>query len=118
MTETHRRAYTLVEIMIVVAIIAIILAISVQNYLKTGRVTAKNSCINNLKQIDGAIEQWAIDNTVLAGIQPTAEQEDEIYDYIDGGKPDCPSKGAYSICPVGSKPQVRCSKEGEGHALP
>ncbi|MDD5422643.1 MAG: hypothetical protein PHT32_04375 [Candidatus Omnitrophica bacterium] len=104
--------------MIVVLVIAIILAIVVPNYLKTGRAAAKNACINNLKQIDGAIEQWALDNTIQSGTQPSIEQEEVIYVYIDGGKPACPSKGVYTIYPVGDKPQVRCSKESEGHTLP
>jgi prepilin-type N-terminal cleavage/methylation domain-containing protein len=119
MIKFHHKAYTLVEMMIVVAIIAVILSLALPNYLKTGKASAKNACINNLKQIDGAMEQWAIDKNIEDGITPTAEQEEEIYGYIDGGKPNCPSKGIYTIYAVGSKPQVRCSKDqSEGHKLP
>lgn len=113
-----RKAYTLVEIMIVVAIIAILLSVAITNYLNTGKAAAKAVCISNLKQIDGAIERWAIDNGVVRGTQPDAAQEEEIYGYIEGGKPSCPAKGSYAILQVGIIPQVRCSKELEaGHKL-
>ena len=113
------KGYTLVEIMIVVAIIAIFLSISVPNYLKAGKTSARNVCINNLKKIDGAIDQWAMDDSIQAGIVPSPSQENDIYNYVDGGKPECPSKGEYTIHAVGSKPQVTCSKaESDGHKLP
>lgn len=111
--------YTLVEIMIVVAIIGVILSIALPNYLKTGKASARTACISNLKQIDGAIEQWALDHSIATGALPDAEQEEEIYNYIKGGKTNCPSKGEYTIYPVGNKQQVKCSKEeSQGHKLP
>ncbi len=112
------KAYTLVEIMIVVAVIAILLSVALPNYLKSGITTAKTVCINNLKKIDSAMEQWAIEHNIPAGTLPSAQQEEEIYGYIDSGKPSCPSHGAYTIYRLGDKPQVRCSREEEGHKLP
>ena len=113
-----RRAYTLVEIMIVVAILAILTSLALPNYLSSGKISAKNVCINNLKQIDGAVEQWALDNSILTGTVPASGQEDRIYSYIDGGRPKCPVGGRYTICEVGANPQVKCSREEEGHKLP
>jgi prepilin-type N-terminal cleavage/methylation domain-containing protein len=118
MRINSRKAYTLVEIMIVVAIIAIFIAISVPNYFKSSKTSAKNMCMNNLKQIDGAMEQWALDNQVGEGTVPSLFQQDEIYCYVDDGMPGCPLSGEYTIRSMGSKPQVTCSKEDEGHALP
>ena len=118
MTRSSHRAYTLVEIMIVVAIIAIFLAISLPGYVKASRSTAKNVCINNLKQIDGAMDQWALDNGIQVGTLPTEGQETEIYGYIKAGKPRCPSGGEYTICRVNDRPQVKCSRVDEGHNLP
>lgn len=118
MIKASRKAYTLVEIMIVVAIIAAILAIAIPNYLKSSRISSANVCINNLKQIDGAVEQWALDNGIQQGVMPTSQDEDVIYGYIDGGKPKCPSSGEYSINRIGDKPQASCSKEDLGHKLP
>lgn len=109
---------SLVEIMIVVAIVAAITAIAIPNYLKTGKKSTKVICINNLKQIDSAIGQWALDNDVRDGVVPSEAQEEVIYNYIKGGKPECPSKGVYSINALGSDPQVECSyAESEGHKL-
>jgi len=118
MLALGRRGYTLVEIMIVVAVIAILMSVAVPNYLKSGKVASKNSCISNLRQIDGAVEQWAMDNNIPAGTVPGSFQESEIYNYIDGGRPVCPSSGEYEIHAVNSKPQVTCSREDEGHRLP
>ncbi|MBI4974978.1 MAG: prepilin-type N-terminal cleavage/methylation domain-containing protein [Candidatus Omnitrophica bacterium] len=104
-----RKAFTLVEIMIVVAIVAIILAIALPNYLTSSETSKKTACINNLKTIDAAVDQWAIDYK---------QQEEDIYNYVKGGKPKCPSGGTYTIYQVGVKPQVRCSLENEDHKLP
>ncbi|NLB69013.1 MAG: prepilin-type N-terminal cleavage/methylation domain-containing protein [Lentisphaerae bacterium] len=49
--------FTLVEIMIVVAIIAILAAIAIPNFLQNRRDSQKNACISNMKQLAGAIEQ-------------------------------------------------------------
>ena len=113
-----RKGYTLVEIMIVVAVLAILMSVAIPNYLKSGKVASRNTCISNLRQIDGAMEQWALDNNVSAGTVTNSYQEDEIYNYVDGGKPDCPSKGEYSLHTISSYPQVTCSREDENHKLP
>ena len=118
MTKYPHKGYTLVEIMIVVSIIAAIVAIILPNYLKASRTSARNVCINNLKQIDGAVERWALDYNIPSGIVPSSSQEEEVYGYIESGMPRCPSGGVYTIHAVGSKPQVTCSREDEGHVLP
>lgn len=110
--------FTLVEIMIVVAIIAIILAVALPNYLTQSTTSKKTICINNLRQVDATIDQWAIDYNISDGASPSAQQEEEIYNYVKGGKPKCPSGGTYTIYQVGVKPQVRCSLENEDHKLP
>jgi len=62
-----KRAFTLVEIMIVVLIIGILMAIAVPNFVKARESSRKQTCISNLKQIDQAKEQWAMDNRKNAG---------------------------------------------------
>jgi prepilin-type N-terminal cleavage/methylation domain-containing protein len=114
----NSRAFTIVEIMIVVAILAVLLSVALPNYLKSGKTSARNVCISNLKQIDSAVEQWSIDSNIPAGTYPSASQEDSIYVYINTGMPKCPSGGEYTIYKVGVPPQVRCSREeDEGHKL-
>jgi prepilin-type N-terminal cleavage/methylation domain-containing protein len=110
-----RKGFTLIEIVIVLAIVAVILAIALPNYLTSGSKSKKTICINNLKLIDAAIDQWAMENNIPDGADPS----DDIYSYIKGKKPECPSGGEYTLYPVGSKPQVRCSLEdAEDHRLP
>ncbi len=112
-----RKGYTLVEIMIVVAVLAILMSVAVPNYIKSGKEASRNSCISNLRQIDGAMEQWAMDNNVSAGTVLRSWQEEEVYNYVDGGKPDCPGKGEYTLHAISSSPQVSCSREDERHKL-
>ena len=113
------KAFTIIELMIVLAFIAVLLAIAIPNYLKTSTASTKTICINNLKQIDAAIEQWAADHSIEPGTVPTAEQESQIYSYVEGRAPKCPSSGKYILNAFASKPQVSCTRgESEGHKLP
>ena len=60
--NTSRKAgFTLVEIMIVVAIIGLLAAIAIPNFVKARETSRTNACINNLRQIEGAKQQWAFE---------------------------------------------------------
>ena len=73
---------------------------------------AANVCINNLRQIDGAMQQWALENKRNAEAVPTAA---DIAPYLSGGKlPACPTGGTYTLGKVSELPA--CSIPG--HALP
>jgi hypothetical protein len=78
---------------------------------KTQTVDAMNACINNLRQIDGAIQQWALENQKSANSPVTAQ---DITPYLKNGFPSCPAGGTYTLSTVGQMPT--CSIPG--HALP
>lgn len=69
--NTSRKAgFTLVEIMIVVAIIGLLAAIAIPNFVRARQTSQTNACINNLRQIDGAKQQWALEFNQLGGALP------------------------------------------------
>ncbi len=59
--KSLKAGFTLVEIMIVVAIIGLLAAIAIPNFLRARSTAQQNACINNLRQIDAAIQQWALE---------------------------------------------------------
>ena len=112
-----RKGFTLVEIMIVVLIIGILLAIAVPNFIKARETSRTKSCIANLKQIDAATEQWAMDNKASQGatVALSALIGTGTTTYMKN-TPDCPSGGTYTASlAVGTAPT--CSIGGS-HALP
>jgi len=83
-----KKGFTLVEIMIVVAIIGLLAAIAIPSFIKARENSQTNACINNLRQIDAAKEQWALAEKKTTG---DAVVEAEVDLYIKGGSPDCPA---------------------------
>src|ERR1041384_6914908 len=67
----RRQAFTLVEVMIVVTIIGLLAGIAIPNYIHSRATAQMNVCINNLRQIDSAIQRWAIENKKESTAQVT-----------------------------------------------
>ena len=112
--SSRKSGFTLVEIMIVVAIIGLLAAIAIPNFVKARTASQRNACIANLKQIDGAKATWALEQKKTTTDTPTDADLFGATLYIRE-KPACPANGAYTLGTVDAKPV--CSLAAEGHSL-
>ncbi|MGA2243604.1 MAG: type II secretion system protein [Verrucomicrobiota bacterium] len=110
-TKKGLGGFTLVEIMIVVSILGLLLAIAIPNYVKARANSQANACINNLRQIDGAMQQFALENNKHVGA--TVNYPTDLTPYIKLNSvsqiPACPGGGTYTVSAVGIDPSVMCS---------
>jgi prepilin-type N-terminal cleavage/methylation domain-containing protein len=108
--RTNRNAgFTLVEIMIVVAIIGLLAAIAIPNFIKARTTSQMNACINNLRQIDSAKHQWALESGGTGAATPVAA---DITPYLGRG-----SVGSLDsvVCPQMAAPRTFAGSYGIGN---
>jgi prepilin-type N-terminal cleavage/methylation domain-containing protein len=119
LNASRKSGFTLVEIMIVVAIIGLLAAIAIPNFVRARTTSQMNACINNLRQIDGAVQQWALE-TKQASTAPVAFAN--ISGYLKSAVT-CPAAGStatfgssYTVVDVSTKPV--CQISPTTHILP
>jgi prepilin-type N-terminal cleavage/methylation domain-containing protein len=98
-----RAAFTLVEIMIVVAIIGLLAAVAIPNLITARKKAQRQACVMNMKAIAGAKENWALDYKKGDADSPSDTDLFGRDKYIEN-KPACPAGGSYNIGPVAEKP--------------
>ena len=96
--------------MIVVGIIGLLAAIAIPNFVRARTTSQMNACINNLRQIDGAAQQWALETRQATNATPAFT---DISGYLKSAVT-CPAGGitatfasSYALSDVSSKPTCK-----------
>jgi prepilin-type N-terminal cleavage/methylation domain-containing protein len=106
------RGFTLVEILITVAIIGILVAVAMPNFVKSRTHARKQLCIENLSQIETAKQLWGLEKGKKDGDLP---EDDDLFGPGKHmkAKPNCPGAGRYEVNAIGTI--ATCTEEGHSY---
>ena len=94
--------------LVMMVVVGLLAAIAVPNFIRAREMAQRNVCINNLRMIDAAKQQWSLENKKENG-DPV--EDNQINQYLkDGARPVCAKGGTYIYGPVGNEPS--CSIHG------
>jgi prepilin-type N-terminal cleavage/methylation domain-containing protein len=110
--RARRRGFTLLEILIVVAVLGILVGMAFPNFLKSRTNAQKQICIENLSQIESAKQIWGVENGQTDGDGPSDADLFGATRYMKH-KPNCPARGTYDLTTVG----VNATCTIAGHTL-
>jgi prepilin-type N-terminal cleavage/methylation domain-containing protein len=108
-----KRGFTLVEILIAVGIMGLIAGMAVPSFFKARANAQRTCCIHNLRQLEAAKQNWAMEKGKRDGVKPKVK---DITPYLqDQRMPVCPGGGNYLLQRLGRDPY--CSLQANGHTL-
>jgi len=119
--KTSCSAFTISEILLLVFIIGILVAIAISNRVGGPRTSPANACINNLRQIDAAANQFALENHLTNGARLNFPNDltPVIRLNRENKIPPCPSGGIYYVGRIGKTPTCSLgSTVTPAHVLP
>ena len=100
----RRAGFTLTEMMITVAIVGMLTSMAIPHFLKARASAQLNTIYHNLRQIDSAKEQWALEHMKAVGT--VVSDLTEIKDYLRNGKVTDVIRENYVLNPVGTPPDA------------
>ncbi|MEI6515929.1 MAG: prepilin-type N-terminal cleavage/methylation domain-containing protein [bacterium] len=109
-----KQGFTLVEIMIVVAIIGLLAAIAIPSFMKARTSSQQNACINNLRQLESGKEQWALANKKATGNDADLAG---VLAYVKNptSATNCPAGGTITLNVIGTN--ASCNATSANHIL-
>jgi len=111
-TPARQQGFTLLEIMIVVTIIGLLAGIAVPSFVRARMRSSQAGCVNNLRQIESAKAQWALETKAGPTTLPTDANLFGAGLYLKK-KPECAAGGNYTIDTINNPPTC----DQPGHVL-